>query len=172
MNKLGIFINLWEKNWDVDHLRYIKKVADIGYDILEFQAQALLEMSHARMDELKKSAIEHNIELTYSLGLDPQFDVSSSDIVVRRRGIDYLQRIVERIGYMDGKIISGVSYGGWGTSAGTADNKTDMVNRSIESMREIVKTAEDNNVQYCVECVNRFETPILNTACEALDYVD
>ncbi len=171
MNKLGIFINLWEKNWDVDHLRYIKKVADIGYDILEFQAQSLLEMTPARMDELKNCANDYNIELTYSLGLDPQFDVSSSDQIVRRRGIEYLKQIVERVGYMDGKIISGVSYGGWGTSAGTAENKKDLVNRSIESMREIVKTAEANNVQYCVECVNRFETPILNTAQEALDYV-
>ena len=171
MNKLGIFINLWEKNWDVDHIKYIKKVANIGYDILEFQAQPLLEMSHARMDEIKKCASDYHIELTYSLGLDPQYDVSSDNPSIRQGGIEYLQRIVERVGYMDGKIISGVSYGGWGISAGTADNKMDLVNRSLDSMRKIIKTAEDFGVQYCVECVNRFETPILNTAQEALDYV-
>ncbi|MBN2635214.1 MAG: sugar phosphate isomerase/epimerase [Prolixibacteraceae bacterium] len=171
MNKLGIFINLWERNWDVDHIKYIKKVAAIGYDILEFQAQPLLEMSYTRMDEIKSCASDHNIELTYSLGLDPQYDVSSSDATIRQGGIEYLQRIVERVGYMDGKIISGVSYGGWGISAGTAYNKIDMVNRSLNSMRKIVKTAENYGVQYCVECVNRFESPILNTAQEALDYV-
>jgi len=171
MNKLGIFINLWERNWDVDHIKYIKKVAAIGYDILEFQAQPLLDMTYARMDEIKKCASDHNIELTYSLGLDPQYDVSSSDSTIRQNGIEYLQRIVERVGYMDGKIISGVSYGGWGISAGTAFNKIDLVNRSLDSMRKIVKTAENYGVQYCVECVNRFESPILNTAQEALDYI-
>jgi len=171
MNKLGIFINLWERNWDVDHIKYIKKVAAIGYDILEFQAQPLLEMSNAHMDEIKKCASDYNIELTYSLGLDPKYDVSSSDVAIRQGGIEYLQRIVERVGYMDGKIISGVSYSGWGISAGTAYNKIDMVNRSLDSMRKIVKTAENYGVQYCVECVNRFESPILNTAQEALDYV-
>ena len=38
-------------------------------------------------------------------------------------------------------------------------------------MREIVKTAEDCGVTYCVEAVNRFETCLINTAREALDYV-
>ena len=38
-------------------------------------------------------------------------------------------------------------------------------------MREIIKVAEDNGVTYCVEAVNRFETCLINTAQEALDYV-
>ena len=45
MNKLGIFMNFWEKNWDADHAKYIKKAKDIGFDVLEFQAQPLLEMT-------------------------------------------------------------------------------------------------------------------------------
>lgn len=38
------------------------------------------------MDELKKLAADKNIELTYSLGLAKQFDVSSADEGVRRGG--------------------------------------------------------------------------------------
>ena len=34
MNKLGIFINFWEKNWDCDHEKYIKKAIDLGFDVL------------------------------------------------------------------------------------------------------------------------------------------
>ena len=71
MNKLGIFINFWENSWDVDHIKYMKKVKDIGFDILEFQAQPLLEMTNEHMDEMKKAAADLGIELTYSLGLDP-----------------------------------------------------------------------------------------------------
>ena len=25
MNKFGIFMNFWEKNWDADHTKYIKR---------------------------------------------------------------------------------------------------------------------------------------------------
>ena len=38
-------------------------------------------------------------------------------------------------------------------------------------MRDIVKTAENYGVTYCVEAVNRFEGCVINTAQEALDYV-
>ena len=70
MNKLGIFTNFWENNWSFDHKRYIEKASKIGFDILEFQAQPLLDMSKEKMIEIKKYADDKAIELTYSLGLD------------------------------------------------------------------------------------------------------
>ena len=171
MNRLGIFMNFWEKNWNADHAKYIKKAADIGFDILEFQAQPLLEMSKDKMKGLKALADDYGIELTYSLGLDPNYDVSSPDEKVRQGGVDYLKRIVECIGYMDGTLLSGVSYAGWGTPSYIIDDKRPLVENSLKSMRSIIKTAEDNGVTYCVEAVNRFETCIINTAKEALDYI-
>lgn len=171
MNKLGIFMNFWEKNWAADHKKYIKKASDIGFDVLEFQAQPLLEMSKDHMSDLAKYAEECGIELTYSLGLDRNYDVSSLDEKVRLGGVDYLQRIVERIGFMGGTLLSGVSYAGWGVPDNFLDDKRPYWDQSIKSMREIIKTAEDNGVTYCVEAVNRFETCLINTAAEALAYV-
>lgn len=172
MNKLGIFMNFWEKNWDADHKKYIKKVSEIGFDILEFQAQPLLEMSKEHMSELAKMAKECGIELTYSLGLDRNYDVSSLDEKVRLGGVDYLKRIVECIGFMGGTLLSGVSYAGWGTPDNFDGDKRPYWANSIKSMKEIIKTAEDNGVTYCVEAVNRFETCLINTAAEALKYVE
>lgn len=172
MNKLGIFMNFWEKNWDADHKKYIKKVSEIGFDVLEFQAQPLLEMSKEHMSELAKMAKEYGIELTYSLGLDRNYDVSSLDEKVRLGGVDYLKRIVECIGFMGGTLLSGVSYAGWGTPDNFDGDKRPYWANSIKSMKEIIKTAEDNGVTYCVEAVNRFETCLINTAAEALKYVE
>ncbi|MDD3337706.1 MAG: sugar phosphate isomerase/epimerase [Lachnospiraceae bacterium] len=173
MNKLGIFINFWENTWNVDHIKYMKKAKDIGFDILEFQAQPLLEMSHAHMDEMKKNADELGIELTYSLGLDPRFDVSSKDEQIRLGGVEYLKRIVECVGYMGGKLLSGVSYAGWRCcDVDPVSGKQQLLENSLKSMREIVRTAEDNGVTYCVEAVNRFEGCLINTAKEAVAYAD
>ena len=172
MNKLGIFMNFWEKNWDSDHSKYIKKAAKIGFDVLEFQAQPLLEMSDSKLLDLKKEADEVGIELTYSLGLDPRYDVSSPDEKVRLGGVDYLKRIVEQIGKMEGTLLSGVSYAGWGSPDYVMDDKRPLLENSLKSMRSIIKTAEDNGVTYCVEAVNRFEGCLINTAAEALSYAD
>ena len=172
MNKLGIFMNFWEKNWDADHIKYINKAADIGFDILEFQAQPLLEMTDEKLKDIKSAADSRGIELTYSLGLDPAYDVSSPEEDIRLGGVDYLQRIICQMSKIDGKLLSGVSYAGWGTPSYILNDKRPLWENSIKSMRQIIKTAEDYGVTYCVEAVNRFESCLINTAEEALLYVD
>ena len=172
MNKLGIFMNFWEKNWDADHKKYIRKAAKIGFDVLEFQAQPLLEMSDDHIRELKKEADEVGIELTYSLGLDRRYDVSSLDENIRRGGVTYLQNIIRKMYVGGGTLLSGVSYAGWGTPDNMGDSKKPFWDQSVKSMKEIIKVAEDCGVTYCVEAVNRFETCLINTAKEALMYVE
>lgn len=170
MNKFGIFMNFWEKNWDADHAKYIKKAADIGFDILEFQAQPLLEMSDDKIRSLKVLADEVGIELTYSLGLDRAYDVSSLDENVRKGGVRYLQNIIKKMSVGGGTLLSGVSYAGWGTPDNFLGDKRPYWEQSIKSMKEIIKVAEECGVTYCVEAVNRFETCLINTAEEALEY--
>ena len=172
MNKLGIFMNFWEKNWDADHKKYIRKAAKIGFDVLEFQAQPLLEMSDDHIRELKKEADEVGIELTYSLGLDRRYDVSSLDENIRRGGVTYLQNIIRKMHVGGGTLLSGVSYAGWGTPDNMGDSKKPFWDQSVKSMKEIIKVAEDCGVTYCVEAVDRFETCLINTAKEALMYVE
>ena len=171
MNKLGIFMNFWEKNWNADHIKYVNKAADIGFDILEFQAQPLLEMTDARLKEIKAAADDRSIEITYSLGLDKKYDISSNDESVRLGGVEYLKNIMKQVAKMDGKIISGVSYAGWGAPNYICDDKSAMLEASVKSMKEIVKMAEQLGITYCVEAVNRFEGALLNTSKEAVEYV-
>ena len=172
MNKLGIFMNFWEKNWNADHKKYISKVSKLGFDVLEFQAQPLLDMDDDYLRELKKTADDNNIELTYSLGLDKAYDISSDDIAVRERGIEYLTNIMKKVAVMDGKLISGVSYAGWGVPSNPDIDKKRLAQNSIDSMKRLIKTAEQLGIFYAVEAVNRFEGVVLNTAKEAVDYVD
>ena len=171
MNKLGIFMNFWEKNWDADHAKYIRKAKEIGFDVLEFQAQPLLEMSDDKIRSLKALADEVGIELTYSLGLDPAYDVSSLDEAKRKGGVEYLQNIIRKMKVGGGTLLSGVSYAGWGCPSEILNDKSAYWNQSIKSMKEILKVAEECGVTYCVEAVNRFETCLINTAAEALDYI-
>ncbi len=174
MNKLGIFVNFWEKKWAVDHKYYIDKVKRLGYDILEFQAQPLLDMSDDECRSIKKYADERGIDLSYSLGLNPKYDVASPDKEVRKGGVEYLKNIVRKIAVMEGELFSGVTFAGWGLPNYFVDEaeKEALFGRSVESMQEVMKTAEKEGVTVCVEAVNRFESPLINTAAEAIRYAD
>ena len=170
MNKLGIFMNFWENTWKADIKKYIDKASKIGFDVLEFQAQALLDMSENQMADIKAYAEEKGIELTYSLGLNPMYDISSMDTATRENGIKYLKEIMKRVAFMDGKIISGVSYAGWGIPKGEFTREK-LFENSVSSMKELMKSAEEYGISYGVEAVNRFEGVILNTASQAREYV-
>ena len=75
---------------------------------------------------------------------------------------------------MDGELFSGVTYNGWGVPDFFVDEngKREMFQRSVESMKEVMKVAENEGVTVCVEAVNRFESALINTAKEAIEYAD
>lgn len=169
-NKLGIFVNFWENTWQVDLKKYIEKAARIGYDVLEFQAQALLDMSDRELSEVKHVAESVGIELTYSLGLDPAFDISSPDNAVRNGGIEYLTNIMKQIKKMEGRLLSGVSYAGWGVPSDK--DKRVRLSHSVNSMKSLARIASELGITYGIEAVNRFEGILINTAAEAREYVE
>ncbi len=123
MNKLGIFMNFWEKNWDADHAKYIDKVAKIGFDILEFQAQPLLDMTDDHIRELRKRADAAGIRLTYSLGLNPHYDVSSLDESIRQGGVKYLQNIIRKMAVGGADAVAGP----WSALHPCADDTTNQM---------------------------------------------
>ena len=174
MNKLGIFVNFWEQSWTINYKYYIDKVKKLGFDILEFQAQPLLEMTEAECRDIKKYADEMGVKLSYSLGLNPKYDVSNPDKAVRDGGVEYLSDIVRKIAVMEGELFSGVTYAGWGVPSYFIDEKEKeaITARSVDSMQKVMKVAEREGVTVCVEAVNRFESPVINTAKEAIAYAD
>ena len=174
MNKLGIFVNFWEKSWTINYRYYIDKVKRLGYDILEFQAQPLLEMEDSECRAIKRYADDAGIKLSYSLGLNPKYDVASPDDEVRAGGVTYLSNIVRKIAVMEGELFSGVTYAGWGVPSYFVDEaeKERLFARSVDSMQKVMKVAEREGVTVCCEAVNRFESPLVNTAAEAIRYAD
>lgn len=174
MNKLGVFVNFWQNKWGVDYRKYIKKIAKLGGDVLEFQAQPLLDIDNLELREIKKYADDVGIEMTYSIGLNKQYDIASRNVEVRELGIKYLSNIIKKIGVMGGKIFSGVCYCGWGIPDHYVErsDKEEMYIHSAESMNRVLDVAENEGVTICVEAVNRFESALLNTAEEVMRYLD
>jgi D-psicose/D-tagatose/L-ribulose 3-epimerase len=172
MIKIGIYYAFWENNWDADFHPYIDKVADLGFDILEINSGTFANLSSAERKALRAHAVDRGIDLTYCIGLTAPYDIASEDAAVRKNGIQFLQAQAKAIGEVGGGKLSGIIYGAWpATLPGGETNKTPYLSRSIESMKEAVKAAEDHNVIFDVEVVNRFEQFLLNTCSEAVEYV-
>lgn len=173
MNKIGIYYAYWTHDWDADFHPIIDKAASLGFDILEVNAGTITGMTSAERIVLRSHADERNMTLSYCIGLPPKYDLASEDSAIRKNGVAYLQKMARAIGEMGGGNLGGIIYSCWPMVMPDGDfNKNEYVDRSIASMKEAVKSAEDNNVFFNMEVVNRFEQFIMNTCGEAIAYVD
>ena len=73
---------------------------------------------------------------------------------------------------MGGKTLGGIIYASWPmVGVPDIDTKLKMRERSLVSLRELMKKAEQYDINYCLEIVNRFEQCILNCAAEGVEYL-
>ncbi|MDH7485093.1 MAG: sugar phosphate isomerase/epimerase family protein [Anaerolineae bacterium] len=173
MNKVGIYYAYWTHDWDADFHPFIDKAAGLGFDVLEVNGGTIGRMTSAERQSLKAHADDKGIVLSHCIGLPPQYDIASEDPTLRKNGIAFLRQMAEAIGEMGGGNLSGIIYSCWPATlpAGVTD-KRPYVERSVASMKQAIKAAEDNNVIFNMEVVNRFEQFLLNTCDEAIAYVE
>jgi D-psicose/D-tagatose/L-ribulose 3-epimerase len=173
MNKIGIYYAYWTRDWDTDFNPYIDKIADLGFDILEVNGGTIANMTMKDRMDLKAHADDRNVTLTYCIGLTKNYDIASEEKVVREKGIEFLKKMAQSIGEMGGGNLGGIIYSYWPATLPEGEtDKRPYIERSVNSMKKAIKAAEENNVYFNMEVVNRFEQFLLNTCQEAVDYIE
>lgn len=99
----------------------------------------------------------------------PAEDISSDDAEVRGRGIARLRRAVELSVELGSDRLTGVLYGVLGKAAGPTSRVG--FDRTAKILGDLADEAAASGVGLLVEVVNRYETSMVNTARQALDFV-
>src|SRR5699024_6648208 len=170
-NKFGIHYGYWVRNWDQDVKVLIKKASKLGFDILEINPPPfMINLSKEKIKDLKKIAEDNEIELTYCIGYPAHMDMASPNEKIRKAGQEYTKRVLESIHYSGGNILSGILYSYWpALYTEQITDKMSYIERSLQSLEEVVKVAENYNVLLALEIVNRFEQFIINTTEEGIE---
>ncbi|MGI5173303.1 sugar phosphate isomerase/epimerase [Treponema sp. OMZ 840] len=171
MRKIGIYYAFWTHEWEADFFPFIEKVKRLGYDQLEIHGGAITSLSDEKRKALVDEAKRHNITLSYGIGVPPEYNVSSPDESIRKKGIDFMIKVIKTIGSMGGGTLGGTVHCCWPATLPKGEDKRRYIDQSLKSMNEMVGYAQDNNVVLNVEVINRFEQFILNTCEEAMAYV-
>src|SRR5258708_19305101 len=74
--------------------------------------------------------------------------------------------------YMGGRVMAGINYSSWPRKLLPGEDKRVLTDRAIAGVKEAIKAAEDNDVLFCVEVVNRFEQFMMNTAEEGVAFAE
>ncbi len=169
--KYGIYYAYWEKEWDGDYIHYIKKVSDIGFDILEIAAHQLLDYNDGQLKDIRQCAQDHGITLTAGIGPSADKNLSSPDLKIREAGRKFFKAMLQQLQKLDIHTIGGALYSYWPIDYGKAADKTGDRERGILEMRDMADYAAELGITLCMEVLNRFENHILNTAAEGVAYV-
>ena len=173
MNKIGVHFGYFNRDWNTDFIKRIEQVKKIGLDILEVAPAPLLALTKFQRDEIAAAAKANDIELTFSVGLSANQDLASEDEEIRKNGIKFTTDTFQIMSEMGRKTYSGVDIAAWNKTfmEGITD-KSATWERSISAVKEIMQVAEDKGITFAVEVVNRYESSLVNTAEEAVKYVD
>ena len=165
-NKLGLHGFVWEAVWNREQCaRAIANTAALGYDLIEACA---LDPSSIDVDFTRRQLEAAGIGLTFSLGLASDADISSNDDDKTRRGEQTLSEILSIARDLGATHVCGILYSAFQkysiptTAAGVA--------RSVDVIRRIGEKAAASGITLGMEVVNRYETNVLNTASQGVEF--
>ena len=170
--KYGIYYAYWEKQWGADYLKYVKKVKDLGFDILEISCAGLKETPAEEIAKLKSYKDEHGVILTGGYGPKAIENIASADPAIVQNTFAFWKDTFKVLAELDIHQVGGGLYSYWPVDYSKPIDKAADLNRSITNMKELAKMAAEYDITLGMEVLNRHEGYLLNTAAEAVAYVD
>jgi len=170
---LGVHSATFVKNWHEDITPYIHKCKQAGYKSVEV---SLLGQTPSSAKEISKLANDLNISLTCTTGLSKNEDISSSDPVVQKNGVEALKRAIDMTSIMEANLLTGVVHAAWGVSNSLGKGKEDKFKNSSNSIKKISSLLIEKNIKLGIEPLNRYESDFINTVdegirlCELIDH--
>lgn len=170
--KYGIYFAYWEQEWGVDQKKYIPKVKELGFDILEISCAMLKQISPQELTELRKMAEDSGVTLTAGYGPNAQENLASSDPAVVAHALAFYTDILKKLEVLDIHTLGGGIYSYWPVDYSKPIDKLGDWRRSVENVRKVGQIAGECGVDYCLEVLNRFEGYLLNTCAECRRFVE
>ena len=167
--QFGASTFIWVSPFETDSFHLVKKIKEMGYDILEV---AVEDKDLIDWPKLKEVVKEEGLQVTISGAFGPDRDISSTDSAVRENGLQYIIDCIRIAEDMGSPIFTGPVYSAVGkTRIVSAEQKKQERDWCIENLKKAGEIAVSCGVVVGVEPLNRFETDMVNTVDQALSIV-
>lgn len=166
MNKLGIHVSLFTKNWSEDYIQFFPKAAGLGFKAVEIP---LLDPDSTDTSRIKNELKANGLSVFCGTGLAPETDIASRDLAKRKKGEEHLKKCVDIAAEIGSPTLEGVLYASWGKSGVVSESEYAF---SAEVLNRVALYAGRSNIRLCLECLNRYESSFLNTAAQARKFID
>lgn len=167
-NPVGIHALVWTGSWDESAARdAMRRTVDAGYDLIEVP---VLDPANVDPVMTRELATEHGLTTRFSTGLTPETDISSDDPAVVDAGARMLEGALGVVAEAGSDFLGGVVSSAMAkyTTLPTARGRAN----AVSVLRELADTARQDAITIGLEVVNRYESNLLNTADQALAFIE
>jgi D-psicose/D-tagatose/L-ribulose 3-epimerase len=166
--KYGIHGLLFSETFTKKELWILDRAKELGFDGLEI---TLFDPDSLPAAEINKRTKALDLRLNTGIGLSEKHNLISPDAKTRKRGIEFMKKIIALSSQIGAENLTGVNYAGWGYLSGKMRTQKEW-GWAVDGFRKICAFAKANtDVTLCIEPVNRFESHFINIAADAVQFL-
>lgn len=167
-NPLGVHALVWTGGWSPEDAELaISSTAQAGFDMIEIPA---LDPSRIDIADTRARLDAHGLQAGLSLGLTFETDINSEDPAKVDAGRGTLMAALEVTRGVGAGYLGGVLFSALGKYPSPT---TEQARRNSASViKELAQEAARDNITIGLEFVNRYESNLLNTVQQTLDFLD
>jgi len=168
--KLGIHSLLFSETFLQKDLFRLEQFRRMGFDAVEIIP---FDLDGFPAAEVRRVAADLGLEINTGYGMPSTHNAISPDPQVRRAAADLGRKLVDASVTAGAKVLGGVTYCGWGYLTGSMPTE-DEWKWGVDNYRDIAEHAHrsDPALVLAVEPINRFESHFINTASDALRFIE
>ena len=167
--RFGVNTLLFTDTFLEQDLPLLDRCRALGFDVLEITP---IDPDRFPARKVRQAARDAGVAVNMNFALREDSNPVSPDSAVRRRAVELSKQVVDLCVEAGAEIYCGANYCAW--KYFTNKPRTDVEWAwAVECFREIAEHAQAaSNLVLAVETLNRFESYFLNTAADALRFID
>ena len=164
----SIHAAVWGSRWDsVGIDPTLECAARLGFDHVVVPLRSLAALDPTAIG---RAFERHGLIPLNTAGIPADCDIGSRDPYARQRGMKHLRNVMRAARDMGSRQINGVLYAPLVRAPGPPPSEARQF--SAEALAAIAHEAKPMGLRLALEVVNRYETNLLNTAGEAIAFLD
>ncbi|NPV87310.1 MAG: sugar phosphate isomerase/epimerase [Anaerolineae bacterium] len=144
------------------------RLRQMGFDLLELDVEAVEDLD---VRQVKAILAQHGLGAIVCGAFGPQRNLCSADAAIRQNAKDYIRWLIDAAAELGSPTVCGPMY-----SAVGKEHLMDEAARraewqmAVDGVAEMARYAQPKGVRLALETLNRFETDMLNTAAQGLEF--
>lgn len=167
--RFGVNAWFWVQPFVTADLWVCERVAELGFNHIEISIETVDQ--NLDYKALGQAIKDNGLTVGVCAFFDSSCDFCLGDETKAQNGMKYMRHVADSLSAMGGTVASGPFYSSIHRFWHAKDRKGEL-GRAATYLRQMGDYAADRGIIFGIECINRYETSLINTAEQGMELVE